>query len=86
MVKATQRGSIEKPFLDLKKYFENGDNVKIITLLENELFFEKVDNLFVECLCNTYSKKKDAFIDDLKGYYIEKATKGIKFTWGHSLY
>lgn len=76
------KDKIDLLFNDLKFYLDKKDNIEIRNLLENKMFYEKINNNIIKDITNTYynisSNFKEELIESLKVSYSLKATSGIR--------
>lgn len=72
----------EMLFDELKFYLNKKDNIQIRNLLENKMFFEKINDNIINDITLTYynisSNFKEEFINCLMQSYKLKATSGIR--------
>lgn len=73
--------------LRLETLLETNNIMEIKTYLQNNIFFEIIEEDFVHIIIKTYNStdSKNDLLDELRESYNLKGVKGILFSWGRVL-
>ena len=84
-IKSLKHKGVDEVFLKLYGGIMNANFSAVKDILQNELYFEVIDDILVQNIINKVNYENCDF-NKLKEYYILKAEKGIRFCWGQMLY
>lgn len=81
-IKEVKQRGVEYHFINIKKKLD--ENESVLTYMEDNLFFEKIDNVVYEHLETVWkridSKKREELISQMKESYMLRGERGYRFS------